>query len=276
MLLDALGWACWLLGWSVWLLGWPASLLGWGLLAVMAARAALGPETAGSLHDRLMAWVFSRFLEQQEAHLGPLKADLFRPMAQMKSAQPELTDGAINILEVGVGCGTNLPYYPAGSQLTCVDPNPHFRAYFRSACAARAAHLSQEVRFVVGCGEQMADVADASVDAVVVTLVLCSVRDVTQVVREVHRVLRPGGKFFYLEHIAREEGSAVRRLQNVLTNSGMWPCLLQCWLNRDPRPVIESGLFQSVDQQLRPIVKKLKPWDMTNLTNQCLVGVATK
>ena len=42
------------------------------------------------------------------------------------------------------------------------------------------------------------------------------------------------------------------------------------------RQVIESGLFQSVDQQLRLIVKNLKPWDMTNLMNQCLIGVATK
>ena len=43
-----------------------------------------------------------------------------------------------------------------------------------------------------------------------------------------------------------------------------------------PLQVIEAGLFQSVDQQLRPIMRSLKPWDFTNLVNRCLAGVATK
>ena len=88
------------LNWAVWLLSWPAGLLGWSLLLVMTLRAVLGPEAAGSLHGRLLAWVMSRFLAQQEAHLDPIKADLFRPMAELSSARPELTGGALDILEV--------------------------------------------------------------------------------------------------------------------------------------------------------------------------------
>ena len=95
-----LSWVFCPLGWAVWLLGWPAALLGWGLLLVMTLRVVLGPETVSSLHGRLVAWVMSRFVGQQEAHLAAIKADLFRPMAEMDSAAPELTDGALDILEV--------------------------------------------------------------------------------------------------------------------------------------------------------------------------------
>ena len=95
-----LSWALCLLSWAVWLLSWPAALLGWALLLLMTLRAALGPEAVSGLHSRLVAWVTSRFVGQQEAHLAAIKADLFRPMAEMKSAAPELTGGALDILEV--------------------------------------------------------------------------------------------------------------------------------------------------------------------------------
>ena len=100
MLLTVLGWVVWLLSWSVWLLSWPALLLGWSLLLVMTLRVALGPEAATGLHHRLTAWLLSRFVVQQEFHLGPIKADLFRPMTELRLARPESADGALDILEV--------------------------------------------------------------------------------------------------------------------------------------------------------------------------------
>ena len=97
MLAALLSWTWWLLGWAVWLLGWPAGLLGWGLLAVMVLRAVLGPEAAASLYDRVLAGVNSRFVDEQEAQLGPIKADLFRPLQQ---GTPAAGDAPLSILEV--------------------------------------------------------------------------------------------------------------------------------------------------------------------------------
>jgi len=114
------------------------------------------------------------------------------------------------------------------------------------------------------------------VDVVVVTLVLCSVDYVPGVVREAYRVLRPGGKFFYLEHIAYEEGTMLRRVQNLLTHSGLWPFLLACWLNRDPSEAIRASPFRSVEQQAQPIIAQLPPWSPMRVNNRCLTGVATK
>ncbi|XP_037093419.1 methyltransferase-like protein 7B [Pollicipes pollicipes] len=276
MLPSVLGWTACLLGWAACLLNWTACLLGWLLLLVMTLRVALGPDGVDALRARLMAWAMNRFKTQQEQQLAAIKAELFEEMKQMQSAGPNLKGGSLDILEIGVGCGTNLQHYPAGSVLTCVDPNIHFQDYFRRTCVEHAAHLHPDIRFVVGHGEDMTAVKDGSVDAVVLTLVLCSVRDPSKVVHEVQRVLRPGGKFIYLEHIGFPENTFQRRIQDALTHSGVWPCVMQCWLNRDPRKVIEAGHFRSVEQRLQPIVEHLSLCSPLHLMNRCLTGVATK
>ena len=56
---------------------------------------------------------------------------------------------------------------------------------------------------------------DSSFAAVIITLVLCSVQDQSAVLREVQRVLKPGGKFYFMEHVIAPEGSTLRRVQQV-------------------------------------------------------------
>ncbi|XP_071351342.1 thiol S-methyltransferase TMT1A-like isoform X2 [Trachinotus anak] len=76
-------------------------------------------------------------------------------------------------------------------------------------------HLACE-RFVVASGEDMRSVGDGSVDVVVCTLVLCSVRDAPQTLREVHRILRPGGAFLFLEHVIADPSTWTYFFQHVL------------------------------------------------------------
>ncbi|XP_047406575.1 putative methyltransferase-like protein 7A isoform X5 [Sciurus carolinensis] len=96
--------------------------------------------------------------------------------------------GKLSLLEVGCGTGTNFKFYPPGCTVTCVDPNPNFEKFlFKSLAENR--HLQFE-RFLVTAGENMHQVADSSVDVVVCTTVLCSVKNQEQILHEVCRVLR--------------------------------------------------------------------------------------
>ena len=94
----------------------------------------------------------------------------------------------ITILEVGAGNGSNFQYYPDKSFVICVEPKKSFETYL-DANASKYPRL--RVEFVPGLAEDMRNVPSGSVDAVVVTLVLCSVEDVTLALQEILRVLKP-------------------------------------------------------------------------------------
>lgn len=112
------------------------------------------------------------------------KRDLFRSVAKFANS-----DGTLRLLEIGCGSGANFKFYPDGCTVVCTDPNPHFRKYLRRSMDANT-HLSYG-DFLVVPAEDMPAVDDESVDVVVCTLVLCSVKDVPAVLQEVRRILRP-------------------------------------------------------------------------------------
>ncbi|XP_028302376.1 methyltransferase-like protein 7A [Gouania willdenowi] len=137
-----------------------------------------------------------------------VKRALFRNVARFAGS-----DGTLRLLEIGCGSGANFSFYPQGCTVTCADPNPHFDSYLRSSMDANT-HLTYE-RFVVVSGEDMKEIQDGSVDVVVGTLVLCSVRHVQHVLQEVRRVLRVGGAFYFLEHVVGDPSSWIHFCQYV-------------------------------------------------------------
>lgn len=100
------------------------------------------------------------------------------------------------ILEVGVGTGRNLPYYPQDARMIALDLS---RGMLDHA-VYRAHALSRHVAFLVGDVEDL-PFEDASLDAVVGSGVFCCVPDMARGFREIKRVLKPGGKIVLLEHI---------------------------------------------------------------------------
>ena len=91
------------------------------------------------------------------------------------------------VVELGAGTGANMRYYPAGTRLIAVEPNPPMHGPLRDAASRHGVDL--EIRAV---GAEDTGLADGSIDAVVSTLVLCTVDDPAAVVAEVRRILRPG------------------------------------------------------------------------------------
>jgi ubiquinone/menaquinone biosynthesis C-methylase UbiE len=107
-----------------------------------------------------------------------------------------LARAAGDVLEIGFGTGLNLPHYPpAVRRLTVIDPNVGMHRLARR----RLAHVGIPVERHVLAGERLPFAAD-SFDCVVSTFTLCSITDVERALAEVYRVLKPGGRFLFLEH----------------------------------------------------------------------------
>ncbi len=116
------------------------------------------------------------------------------------------------VLEIGFGTGLNLPYYPEKiDKITTVDPNPGMK----KLADKRIKQSSISVDNRVLNGENL-PMEDANFDCVVFNLTLCSIIQVERASAEIYRVLKPGGKFFFIEHGLSNEPN-IQVWQNRLT-----------------------------------------------------------
>ncbi|HEY5882519.1 MAG TPA: class I SAM-dependent methyltransferase [Nakamurella sp.] len=115
------------------------------------------------------------------------------------------------VLEIGAGSGLSVTHYPVGvDELVLLEPNPAFRARLHNLVGDRPGPVS-----IVDGDAHHLPFPDASFDTVTASLVFCSLEDPVQALAEVHRVLGPGGRFLFHEHV---RGGPVRGLvQDLLT-----------------------------------------------------------
>jgi ubiquinone/menaquinone biosynthesis C-methylase UbiE len=146
------------------------------------------------------------------------------------------------VLELGPGAGANLAHYHEDVHWIGVEP----KAANRNRTRRTATRLGRpDARVVAGRAERL-DLPDDSVDAVAATFVLCSVGDLDAALAEVVRVLRPGGRYVFAEHVAAPSRTGVRRAQNVYTavtrlfGAGCRP-------NRETLPAIERAGLELLD-----------------------------
>jgi ubiquinone/menaquinone biosynthesis C-methylase UbiE len=143
-----------------------------------------------------------------------------------------------SVIEVGAGNGLNFAHYPATvTRVLAVEPNP----VLREAAREPAANAPVPVEVCDGHAERL-PAADGDFDAAVTSLMLCSVTDQQAVLREIQRVLRPGGRLRFLEHVqARTPG--LRRVQR-LADATVWPLLAGgCHTGRDTVAAIAVAGF---------------------------------
>jgi ubiquinone/menaquinone biosynthesis C-methylase UbiE len=142
------------------------------------------------------------------------------------------------VVELGPGHGGSLHHYDRTVRWIGVEP----RAGSREQVWREAVRLGRQVQVLAGRAERL-DLPDGGVDAVVTSLVLCSVARPARALSEMHRVLRPGGRYVFVEHVAAPRGTWLRRGQHAWT----WTTAAfgaQCRANRDTEPAIESAGFQ--------------------------------
>ncbi len=203
--------------------------------------------------------------------LEPYKSKLFSSLNQIISHDQQLADegiGCIRLLEIGIGSGNNLKFYPNKTRLISVEPNSHFETYFEKN-RKKFPNIILE-KSIAGTAEDMSTIADNSIDVVVSTHVLCSVSDIKTCLSEIKRVLIPNGKFIYVEHVAYESGTFYRRLQSWV--QWIWKIFNDdCRLTVETSQLISEAEFSSVDQQYC-IVNELS----ISLIRPHIFGIATK
>jgi SAM-dependent methyltransferase len=168
------------------------------------------------------------------------------------------------IVEIGPGPGTNLRYYRPGTRVIAVEPSTRVHARLRREAERREIELDLH-----SAGAERLELEDASVDAVVATLVLCSVGDPREVLGEVRRVLRPGGRFFFLEHVAADPGTRLNRVQGWLRRPWAW-ALDGCELRRNTGAIIRAAGFSEVSEDRFAVSGSWMP------VSPHLIGVATR
>ncbi len=138
-----------------------------------------------------------------EGAIAARKAALFASVFGGAGAEKQQQ---LDVVEVGVGAGPNLRFYPSGSRVrsvTGVEPNEYMAPYAQAAAASAGVPLSLSLGYA-----EALPLPDACADVVVTTLVLCTVRDAGAALAEVARVLRPGGAYVFIEHVAADASRA--------------------------------------------------------------------
>ncbi|MEJ7844994.1 MAG: class I SAM-dependent methyltransferase [Acidimicrobiales bacterium] len=174
----------------------------------------------GFYGDRIFPLVMNALMDNKEARR--IRAEVCAPLRG-------------DVLEIGFGTGHNLPFLPVTVRsLKAVDP----LLKGRELAAARLAASTVAVEFVGLDGQRLA-LDDQSVDAALSTWTLCSIPDPAAAVREIARVLRPGGKLHFVEH-GRARDPKVERWQRRL-NGVQQRMACGCSLTYDMAAVVGDG-----------------------------------
>jgi ubiquinone/menaquinone biosynthesis C-methylase UbiE len=187
----------------------------------------------GRLYDatwgRLFAAAYDRGLKAtEEAGLGPMRAEL-------------LAEAGGRTLELGAGTGINLDLYPATvEELTLLEPDPHMAKRLRE----RLSNSPRPATIVEAPAERL-PFDDGSFDTAVSTLVLCTVPDPVASIAELERVLRPGGRLLFIEHV-RSRNSTLAAWQDRLEKP--WRFLGDgCHCNRDTLSTLSASRLEVAD-----------------------------
>lgn len=199
--------------------------------------------------SRLFAAVYDRLLAAtEEAGLRDERAAL---LGQAQGV----------VLELGAGTGLNREHYdPAKvTRIVLTEPDPHMARRLRERADGAEVHEAPAERLPLD---------DASVDTVVCTLVLCTVDDPEATLREVVRVLRPGGRLLLWEHV-RSDDAGTARWQDRLERPWGWVAG-GCHPNRDTLAAVERSPLRVVHSEPRRLPKAM------GLVKPAVVAVAEK
>ena len=195
----------------------------------------------GKSRQKLNAWLLHRADDMMDRIYGRRKRSIWAGLPDV-------------VVEIGPGTGANLRYYAPGTKVIAIEPNPAMHPHL--AKASRKYRIDLDIRAVKG---ETIDLPENAVSAVVGTLVLCTVDRPRQVISEVLRILKPGGRYLFLEHVSASPGTGLRGLQEGLKRPWQW-LFDGCRLNRDTYRAIAGAGFSSVDMDCFMMKTQLLPF----------------
>lgn len=190
---------------------------------------------ASSFYSRFIARIYDPFMERFEERV-------------LRSRRQKILEGIHgNVLEIGAGTGINFPLYPAGVQLVACEPSAAMLAYAYERLDKGKSSIKAEIELVhAGIGDEalQAHVPAGGFDAIVCTLVLCTVPNQENAIETIQKWLKPGGTLRVLEHICATKPTG-RFFQNLF--NPIWRHLAEgCNLNRQTDITLKNKGFQPI------------------------------
>lgn len=145
------------------------------------------------------------------------------------------------VIEIGPGAGANMRYLKKGTQLIAIEPNVHMHANLKKSAEKYGINL--KIKSLIG---ESIDLPDNSCDFIICTLVLCTVEDPVQCIRQIYRILNPSGVFVFIEHVKARQNSILAFIQQLIHKPWHW-FFEGCHTNRDTRSLLERGGFNNLE-----------------------------
>jgi ubiquinone/menaquinone biosynthesis C-methylase UbiE len=208
----------------------------------------------GKAYDATWGRLFASFYDRA------LKASEENGLRDMRRTL--LAEARGRVVEIGAGTGVNLDLYsPAVEDLTLIEPDPHMGAKLRERLEARDGHDSAPPARLVTAPAEAIPFPDDTFGTAVATLVLCTVPDPVGAITELSRVLKPGGRLLFIEHVRSSDPSSARWQDRF---EKPWRFMADgCHCNRDTAATLTASAFkiESIDQgklpKAMPIVRPL-------------------
>jgi len=179
------------------------------------------------LNERFFAWYYPKVVGRAEE------------AGQAETRRELLSEASGRTLEIGAGSGFNLPHYTAAvTELVVSEPSPHMREHLRRRLESHPPP--------VGAWE-LADASaehlpfdDMSFDTVTGGFIMCSIPDPERALSEIARVLKPGGRYIFLEHVHAGDGTMLGRFQDLIEIPHRY-IAAGCYPNRRTWETIEAS-----------------------------------
>ena len=181
-----------------------------------------------NIRKKIFAWFLRAFDKKNKETYGEIKERLFKGLHG-------------TVLEIGAGTGVNFEYYPKNISLFAIEPNPILAKNLKN----RGDNLGLKISVIKGSAEKI-HFKNNSFDHVVSTLVLCSVNDAAKSLYEIKRILKIGGKFIFIEHVADKDGTLRRSMQNLAKYTPWRFFSDRCNPNRKTANFIRDAGFRKV------------------------------